>query len=235
MKKKPSKVHVILSVLMIVGAVMCCVFSAAYQDNPGAVAYVTELDISRVKETVTVYIEELDVLERYAFQTLYEYADSEGIYTDVKYYVYEASHPMDDNQLFGEYYIVKFKDKTGTQYITSLSVSAYKDIGPTLKNAPVTVSACVGMQPVQGPNSFTNSNDRELYDLREAALDAYSQKTGIRRANVTLGYQEETVSQYQEGFEQDVSSTKTVALVFGILLGAGGGALLVFSRKKKAK
>lgn len=234
MKKKPSTFRTILSVLMIIGAVMCLIFSVMYQENPGQVAYITELDVSRAKETVTVYIEELEVLERYAFQTIHEHEDSDGIYSDVQYYVYDASQPMDSNRLFGEYYIVKFRDKTGEAYITSLSVSASKTVAPTLHGAPVTISACVGMQPLQADGAFTNNNDIELHALREAALDAYSQKTGIRRANVTLGYQEETVSQYQKGFAQDVSSAKTVALVFGILLAAGGAALLS-PRKKKAK
>lgn len=234
MKKKPSRIQTILSVLMIVGAVMCLIFSAAYQDDPGAVAYVTDLDVSRVKESASVYMEELEVLERYAFQTIHEHEDSDGIYSDVQYYVYDASQPMDSNRLFGEYYIVKFRDKTGEAYITSLSVSAFKRVAPSLRDAPVTISACVGMHPLQEDSAFTNNNDLELHALREAALDAYAQKTGIRRAGITLGYQEERVSQYQEGFERDVSSAKTVALVFGILLAAGGAALLS-PRKKKAK
>ena len=234
MKKKPSVFLTILSILMIIGAVECLVFSLLYQESPDQVGTITEIEISQAKASSKMYLEELEVLERYAFQTIYEYEDSEGIYSDVTYYVYEDSHPMDRNQLFGEYYIVKFRDKTGTEYITSLSVSAYRSVAPLLAEAPVTIPACVGVRPIE--NRYPeNSNDRELYVLQEAALDAYAQESGISRAPVTFGYLDDTIAEYQQAFEQDVASAKITALVFGLILGAGGVLLLVLPRKKKAK
>lgn len=234
MKKKPSVFLTILSILMIIGAVECLLFSLLYQDSSNRIGSSTEMDITQAKAAAAIYLEDLEVLERYAFQTVHEYADSEGIYSEVTYHVYEASQPMDGNHLFGEYYIAKFRDKTGTEYITSLSVSAYRPVAPLLAKAPITISACVGVRPIE--NMYPqNTNDQELFVLQEAALDAYARESGISRAPFTFGYLDDAIVEYQQSYEQDVFSAKVIALVFGVILGAGGVLLLVLPRKKKTK
>ena len=91
------------------------------QDNI-KVENASNANISDIDDYTILYVENLEVLKRYAFETVYEYRDSEGSYTDTTYYVYEDSQPMDKHELFAEYYIVKFCDKNNKEYIERLIV-----------------------------------------------------------------------------------------------------------------
>lgn len=232
MKKGLSVFLTIVYVLMIIGAVECAFFAIVYSGDHITVENASAINISVLDEHTVLYVEDLEVLERYAFQTVDEYQDSEGSYSDTTYYVYDASHPMDGHELFAEYYIVKFSDKTGKEYIASLSVSADDHIAPALKNTPLQISACVSALP--GANTaFLNANDKQLAELREAALNDYAQKSQTERAHFTLGYQAESIAQYNEAAEKDVASTRVLMAILGVTLLAAAIWLMRFVRKKK--
>lgn len=235
MKKGLSVFLKIVSILMIIGGVECLIFSALYQETPKKIEDISDIVVSDITEYSTVYIEELDVLERYAFKTKDEYKDSEGTYTEVNYYVYDASSPMDDNELFAEFYIVKFLDKTGQEQLASLSVSSDKDIAESLNKCPTTISACIGVSPVSN-SQLLNSYDKELRQIREQSLLEYSTKSELPEVNnITFGYQNESIEQYQKEYQNDVTSAKIITLVFGIILIGGGIALFIYVQKKQLK
>lgn len=94
MKKGLSIFLKIVSILMIIGGVECLIFSATYQESPKKVEHASDIIVSDITDYSVLYIEELNVLERYAFKTKDEYKDSEGTYTEVNFYVYDASSPM---------------------------------------------------------------------------------------------------------------------------------------------
>lgn len=235
MKKGLSIFLKIVSILMIIGGVECLIFSATYQESPKKVEHASDIIVSDITDYSIVYIEELNVLERYAFKTKDEYKDSEGTYTEVNFYVYDASSPMDNNELFAEYYIVKFRDKTGQEQIASLSVSSDEEIATSLSKCPTTISACIGVSPVSN-SKLLNSYDKELKQIREQSLLEYSTTSELPQiSNITFGYQNESIEQYQKEFESDVKSAKIIALVFGIVLIVGGTALFIHVRKKQSK
>ena len=223
----------VLSILLILFGILSLVMGLLYQETPKQIQNMDVVDISEIRETSTFFVEDLEVLQRYAFETVHEYEDSESGYSDTDYYVYSDSQPMDKNDLFGEYYIVKFTDKTGTEYITSLSVLANKDIAPSLRNGPVRLDACVGASLI-AETKLLNSNDKDLHRLREEALDAYARESQLPRANITLGYQTRTVQDNLQQQEQDVRSFKTSNAVLGAAMLAIGSFLLVKQKRKAA-
>ena len=139
MKKGTAILLKILSVLIIIGAIECLVAALLYNGSADKIENISEIDVSAVNDSTKIYFEEIEILERYAFETVYEYNDSENSYSDTTYYVYDDSQPMDKNELFTEYYIVKFCDNSGKEYITSLSVLAKKKVASSLKNTPLKI------------------------------------------------------------------------------------------------
>ncbi len=232
MKKGLSVVLTIVYILMIVGGIELLIFSSTYRESTPKIKEISKINISDITDYTTLYIENLEIIERYAFKTEDEYKDSEGTYTEINYYVYDAMQPMDDNELSSEYYIVKFKDKSGKEYVSSLSVSADKTIAKKLKNCPLSTSACVGAAPISS-NKLLNSYDVKLSDLRDSALTEYANNFEVTCANITLGYQNETIEQYQTEFQKDVTSAKIISLIFGLVLLSGGIYVMMYVRKKK--
>jgi hypothetical protein len=128
---------------------------------------------------------------------------------------------MDKNELFAEYYIVKFCDNSGKEYITSLSVLAKKKVASSLKNTPLKISACTGATPVSNdelPDQLVNSNDKQLLELREKSLNGYSQNNNVPRAGFTLGYITDSVEQYQSDFAEGVVELRIMLAVLGVAL-----------------
>ena len=231
--KVSKKLLTILSVVMFLYGFLALVFAILYQPKPEKIENITEIQVSDLGDSSVVYFDRLNVVQRYAFQTIDEYEDSESGYSDVTYRVYDASQPMDRYDLHSEYYIVSFSDKSGTEYITSMSVYAEKSIRDVLSNTPVTIPACVTASRITGDSAFLNTNDKELIQLRETVLDAYAQQTGIARADIRLSYQSSSTAQYLQDFEQDTSSGRISAAVLGVIL-IGIGLFLLRLRKRKA-
>lgn len=234
MKKGLSVFWTIVSVLMIIGAIECGIVAAVYTGDQRAIENVSDISISDIDEHTVLYVEKLEVLERYAFQTVDEYQDSEGSYSDTTYYVYPASHPMDKHTLFAEYYIVKFTDKTGKEYVASLTVSAEDDIASSLRNTPLQIGACVGAAPYAN-SAFSNTNDKQLAELREASLKNYSQHSQAESAQITLGYRAASIAQYEKAAAKDAASTRVLMAVLAVALLAGTVWLIGFVRRKKQK
>ena len=119
--------------------------------------------------------------------------------------------------------------------IASLSVSSDEEIATSLNKCPTTISACIGVSPVSN-SKLLNSYDKELKQIREQSLLEYSTTSELPQiSNITFGYQNESIEQYQKEFESDVKSAKIIALVFGIVLIVGGTALFIHVRKKQSK
>ena len=233
MKKRTLVFLTVVYVLMIIGAVECAIFAILYTGDNIKVENVSDINISNIDEHTVLYIEDLEILERYAFETLYEYRDSEGGYTDTTYYVYEDSHPKDEHELFAEYYIVKFCDKSDNEYVASLSVSASDDVASLLEDAPLQISACVGAVPISSSTVLSNENDKQLIELREDSLNKFSEKSQIERANVTLGYKAESIEQYNQDTGKDVVTTRVIMAIFSVVLIAVAVWLIRICRRKK--
>lgn len=222
----------VAAIFLLIGAVCCLLGAVLYQEKPAECKALKDTDSAAIDDYTVVYCADLEVLERYAFQTMKEYRDSEGSYTDVTYYVYDASQSMDKNELVGEYYLVKFRDSTGKEYITSLSVPAEENMSKTLAKTPVKLSACLGAAPIR-TGGLLNDNEEKLRQLRETALDACSEKLQLPRANITLSYRAETVEQYQKEFQKDGVTARIVMAVFAVVLCGSGVWLLRRADKKK--
>lgn len=131
-------------------------------------------------EYQSVYIDELYLLSRYAFETTEEYNDIDGGFTEEKHRVYSGDSAMDDNELFAEYYLVTFLDKNGDRYLASLSVypekyekqdlSAY-DVSEEIMQEPVKITAAVAVALDGEASSFTNDYELERYALRDAKIE----------------------------------------------------------------
>lgn len=230
MKKKSSVFSKILRIFLLILGTECLVFSLVSSAKAPKVENASDVNLFGLKESKVVFFEELEVLERYAFQTMDEYTDSEGTYVDTTYYVYDGSHPMDKNELHSEYYIVKLCDEDGNEFITSMSVAADRHMTSTLKKCPIKISACAWVSEFS-KLKLQNSNDKKLDKLEEKALNEYSEASGIPRANVTLGYKNETIKQYQKEYKRENTTTKIMMAVFGTAFIAIGAWLTV--RKKK--
>ncbi len=217
MKKGISVFLTIVYVLMIIGAIECGIFAIMYKGDNIKVENASDVTISDIDEYTILYVENLEVLERYAFKTVYEYRDSEGTYTDTTYYVYEDSHPMDKHELFAEYYIVKFHDKNNKEYIASLSVAADDDIASSIKNTPLQISACVGVSPISS-TTLLNTYDKQLHEIRETSLNNYSQQLQAEKAHISLGYQAENIEQYNRDAEKSVVETRVMMAIFSAVL-----------------
>lgn len=219
---------------MIIGAIECLICAFLPSETSDKCELLSNIDIEQIDDYTTIYCEELEILNRYAFETVYEYTDSEGTYIDTTYYVYDASEPMDKNELFAEYYIVKISDKTGNEYIASLIVSADKDMASTLTKTPLKISACVWASPISNPK-LSNSDDKQLYQLRETALNEYSKNSKIERAPITLTYQAESIEQYQDSIKKDAVGSKIIMIIFSVILALSGIGIGRFIRKKTKK
>lgn len=230
MKKGTAVFLTIVAVLMLIGAVECGIIAIIHNGESSKIEDGAKIDISDIDEYTVLYFEELEVVGRYAFQTADEYSDSDSGYTDTTYYVYEGDQPMDSHELHAEYYIVKFSDSSN-EYITSLCVAADQDVD-SLKNTPVRISACVSAAPASN-SSLQNENDKKLQELREDALDAYAEDSGIERVHVTFSYQAESAEQHQSDMEKDVVIVRVILAVASVGLVVGGVCLIRFVRKKK--
>lgn len=232
MKKGVSIFLRVLAVVMIIIGIICLGFGAFGSFETAEVKNMSDISAYGVADYTVLYFEELEVLERYAFKTEYEYRDSEGTYEETDYFVYDASQPMDDNELFAEYYIVKFSDNTGKEFVTSLCVRMDKSHKPDLATLPAQISCCAYVATISD-NALANSYDVELANLRRAAINEYSGKTGASAASVALEYKTHSVSQYQQDAESDNQTTRVLMIVFGVLLVVGAVLILRLVKRKK--
>lgn len=235
MKKRTIVFLKVIYVLIIVGAIECFIGALLYEAPVDDVKNISDVDIYEINDYSKIYFEEIEVLERYAFKTAHEYSDSENSYSDVTYYVYQDSHPMDDNQLFAEYYIVKFSDKTGKEYITSLSVAADENVKLFSDDMPLKMSVCAGASLISSdelPNLEVDYPGNNEIVLRETTLNKYSQSSGISRACITLGYIAEDIEEYQQDVNKDNLAFKIALAVIGVVLTIVSIVLIRFVKKK---
>lgn len=229
MKKGIALFLRIVAIYLLIDAALALVLSVTYQEEAPEVKQLSDVNIFELTDYEVVYFDKLEILERYAFQTMDEYSDSEGGYTDIKFFVYPGSHAMDDNELTAEYYVVKFYDQEGTAYVASMTVSASDGSSISLDGGSQTISACVGIGKM---SHGSDTDDRELEQLREDALDAYAEKAQAEPVDRSLGYQSDSIDQYKAAWEEDVASTKLIAGIAGVVLTGIGVSLLVYVRKK---
>ena len=232
MKKGTAIALRIICVFMIIGALECLIFSIMFKGDNTKIENASDINISDIDESTVLYIENLEVSERYAFETIDEYRDSEGTYEDTTYYVYDASQPMDEHELFAEFYIVKFCDKNNKERIASLSVPADCDIAHSLKNTPLQISACFWVSPFSSDSFLLNTNDKKLNELRETSLNDYSQQSQIEQAHITLEYVSDSVEQYNQDKDKDDVELRVMMAIFGVLLMVASVWLILFVRKK---
>lgn len=228
MKKGYSKFLTIIYMLLILGGLELIVASFFVKKSSTQVEPISNIEMTDISDLAILYAENMTVSERYAFKTVKELKDFDNSPTET-YYVYDASQPMDNNELVAEYYIVHLTDKTGEEYVASLCVRANKSISKELTNCPLTLSACVSASPLSG-SIFTNSDDRALLQIRESALAAYCERQGLSPVNLTFEYLSETAAQHQAELQKSDRQSTIFLLFFGILL--FGGGLLVLKKQK---
>lgn len=202
----------ILALFTVLGTLVCLCFAILYQPKPETVHHMSTASISQMRERTVFYIEDLEVLKRYAFKTVEERSDADGQPEESVYYVYDASQPMDEHKLLSEYYVVKFADEE-REYIASLTVSA--DMAVPLENTPVHITACVNAFPASA-----GKDSDQLGQLRTAALEDWAQRTGTQKANVTFGYQAEDPVARLDTIKQDTNEVKLAMGITGIILAA---------------
>lgn len=200
----------ILAIFTILGTVVCLGVAIFYQPKTETVYHMSTASISSMKERTLFYIEDLEVLERYAFKTIEQPSDEDGQPKEAIYHIYDASQPMDEFTLLYEYYVVKFADAE-KEYIAALTVSAGKDVA--LENTPVSITACVNAFPA-------STDDDQLGKLRQAALDDCATRTGIAKANVTFGYQAKDPIARLDAIDQDTTEVKLTMGITGLILAA---------------
>ncbi len=234
MKKNFFAIKIIACVLIIICAIECMLFAILYNGEKIEIKNASDISLSDIDEHTTIYIEDFEILERYAFKTVYEYSDSEGSYSSDTYYVYEATHPMDKNELFAEYFIVKFCDKNNKEYITSLCIDASNEIASSLKNVPLQISACVWTLYPSSATALSSETDKQLIEIRETSLNNYSQQSQIERAPVIFEYQSESAEQYIQDNENDAIVARILVAILGIILLAVAAWLIRVIRRKKS-
>ena len=74
-----------------------------------------------------------------------------------------------------------------------------------------------------------------MRELRETSLNNYSQQSQIERANITLGYQAESIEQYNQDTEKDVIRSRVLMAIFSVVLLAVAIWLMRLVRTKNKK
>lgn len=227
----------ILAIFLLVAAVELLLITILYREKPVEIQNMADVNVSVMEQYSTVYIDELYILDRYAFETIHEYRkDYEtGYSSDPVYFAYEGSQPMDKNELFVEYFVVKFTDQSGKEYVASMSVLAGKRYSPSLKELPLKISAVAGAGiPSDGDIyfDFDDSNDAKLFRWKTAALDKYAESLQIPQAGITLGYQAENIQHLQALQQREDRSFRISGVVGGVALLAAGVFLLTKTSKK---
>lgn len=242
MKKGTAIILIIASVYLLVFGAAMTAFSMLTKNTPETITDMSGVTPEDIVDYHVYYIEDLYILERYAFQTADEYDDIESGYTDITFRVYSGDQPMDKYELHSEYYVVMFHDKNGEPHLASLSVSASKDMSSVLNACgsgtytfedPLTVSACVGAYYASANEALQNRNDIEIGELRESRLAAYSGESGIPYDGLCLGYRSATKAEFAEDEVADTARNRRMFLSFGVLLLAGGILLLRFTIRKR--
>lgn len=199
--------------LLIVGSEMIFLGITTSQERTYKSENISNIDISVVNDYDVIYFEELDILERYAFQTKRVETDSEGTQTGTYYYVYDGSQRMDNNKLDKEYYLVKFCDKSGKEYITSLCVQAGMTYSPSLTSGKT--SACLAPYVSQATSSKQKA---ELLQLKNTAIGKYATEKQIAQASFSLEYKGTSIGQYQKNEEKYATRQRFVYILLGAVL-----------------
>lgn len=244
MKKGTAIILIIASVYLLFFGIVMTAVSFLPAKAPEVPADMADSAFEDIVDYDVYYIEELYILERYAFQTADEYDDIESGYTDITFRVYSGDQPMDKYDLDSEYYVVLFHDKYGKPHLASLYVNADKDMSSVLNACgngmytledPLSVSACVGAYYSSTNEALLNRNEIEIGELRESRLSAYSEDCGIPYDGLRLGYRSATKAEFAENEVADTARDRRMFLIFGILLLAGGVLLLRFTIRKRRK
>lgn len=215
--KKPFawilRVIAICMLLLAIGTIYMTIASSMISKEwPTEVENMAEINLREDGAYGAVYFEEIEILRRYAFKTESSYRNEETGRTYRDYHYYSGTEPMDDNELVCEYYIVKFKDQTGREFIAAMSIQADKQLPVSLENCPVKLSLCADAEKIAEYNPIFSV--RELENLTKKALAGYF----IDEAEFTLDYSCETAEEY---VDHDIKSQRTIRRL------AGGGGLLL--------
>lgn len=202
----------ILAIFTILGTVVCLGVAIFYQPKPETVYHMSTARLSEMRERTVFYIENLEVLERYAIKVIQENDGSNGMPEDSAYYVYDASAAVDEYTPWAEYYVVRFTDRE-KEYVASLTVSAGKNI--SLEKLPVSITACVNVFPASA-----DASEDKLGKLRQTALESCAQRTGAEKAAVTLSYQAESADHLQSAIAKDAAEIKLAMGITGTILAA---------------
>ncbi len=180
------------SIVCIITIIMSLIVTACSVEKGSApIPSIAEISVNDMGEDYKTYhIEQLYVLEKYAFITADEYEDIESGYSDITYRVYTADQPMDKYELFEEYYIVMFQDNSGEFHLASLSIRDF-DISEQLAAAtseePQIISANVAAAAKYNITEF-NSRDKEINMLTNETLNAYSAEHNIPYEGILMIY-----------------------------------------------
>ena len=194
MKKSNNTLVKIIVICICITFAAFLVFSLLEKQAPKEITDITTITADQIGEGYKpYYIEELHIIERYAFMTIDDYTDSEG-YSSTSYYPHAADEPMDEYELWEEYYIVMFYDSSGTPHLASLTTRDFEKVSQESS----VISACVSATSEPADTTFMNNYDKKILELREESLNAYSAESGIPYEGIRMEYKYETLDEYYE-------------------------------------
>lgn len=197
--KSNSLRNVILTAIFIPLIAIIIIFICA-DCEPKEITDITAISVDEIGEDYKpYYIEQLQILERYAFKTVDSYESTDG-YSDDTYYAHRGDEPMDEYELFTEYYIVLFQDKSENPYLASMSVSSEAEMSELLNSTDGTlvIPACVSISSQKPNETFLNNYDLKILDMKCEKLQEYSQKLDIPNKSLNMVYKYETIDEYYE-------------------------------------
>ncbi len=198
MKRKPNELRNALLTAIFVPLIAFIFFTYA-DSKPKEITDITIVSVDDIGEYKPFYIENLQIVKRYAFKTVDSYTDSDG-YSDNSYYAYRADDPMDEYELFEEYYIVVFTDISGSRHLASMTVRPYKSKSVDFNSSDgnLMISACVSATGEPENTLFLNSYDKKILQFRDEAIANYAKESSIPYEGINMVYQCETIEEYYD-------------------------------------